>query len=103
MHAWPADIVVTVRGEADDLCPATEFFFTRNACEYAMHGRDGDYQCCPHGVTGPQVWMGGACQSVCLHVLWGFCPSTKMRASCAAVTVSLTPRVGPLMERTGAL
>ena len=27
---------------------------TQDVCEYTLHGRDGDYQCCPHGVTPPQ-------------------------------------------------
>jgi hypothetical protein len=45
---------VTVRGSVEDLCPAVSFMHSRNACEYAMHGHDGDFQCCPHGVTRPQ-------------------------------------------------
>jgi hypothetical protein len=48
------DFVITVRGEVSDLCPATVFFQSQDACEYAMHGRSGDFQCCPHGITQPQ-------------------------------------------------
>lgn len=50
----PIDLVITVRGAVDQLCPAVGFMQTQDVCEYALHGRDGDYQCCPHGVTPPQ-------------------------------------------------
>lgn len=49
----PIDLVITVRGNQDELCPAPLFMYTNNTCEYALHGRDGDYQCCPHGITPP--------------------------------------------------
>ena len=48
------DFVVTVRGTVVDLCPATVFMQDEYACEYSLSGRDGDFQCCPHGITPPQ-------------------------------------------------
>ncbi|GAX81198.1 hypothetical protein CEUSTIGMA_g8631.t1, partial [Chlamydomonas eustigma] len=48
------DFVITVRGNVSELCPATVFFQSQDACEYAMHGRSGEFQCCPHGITQPQ-------------------------------------------------
>jgi len=26
-----------------------------NACEYSLSGRNGKFQCCPHGITKPQM------------------------------------------------
>ena len=51
--AAPIDLVITVRGAVSELCPAVLFMDTPQVCEYALHGRDGDYQCCPHGITPP--------------------------------------------------
>ncbi|PNH06258.1 hypothetical protein TSOC_007379, partial [Tetrabaena socialis] len=47
----PIDFVITVRGKVDSLCPANEFLHSDNACEFTMHGKDGDQHCCPHGAT----------------------------------------------------
>ncbi|KAG2439400.1 hypothetical protein HXX76_004757 [Chlamydomonas incerta] len=47
----PIDFVVTVRGLIPSLCPANEFLHSPNACEFAMHGKDEDTHCCPHGAT----------------------------------------------------
>ncbi|KAG2490586.1 hypothetical protein HYH03_010980 [Edaphochlamys debaryana] len=47
----PIDYVVTVRGKVDALCPANEFLHSPAACEFALHGKDEDTHCCPHGAT----------------------------------------------------
>ena len=50
----PVDVVITVRGKVDALCPANEFLHSSAACEFAMHGKYADTQCCPHGATKRQ-------------------------------------------------
>ena len=57
----PVDFVVTVRGAVDQLCPAVTYMQTDNVCEYALNGRNGDFQCCPHGITTGQAPPSDCC------------------------------------------
>lgn len=47
----PIDLVITVRGKVDSLCPANQYLYSPAACEFVIHGKDADTHCCPHGAT----------------------------------------------------
>lgn len=58
VKSFPYDVHIVVEGETEELCPAAGYMYSRNTCEYSMTGVDpsptgGD--CCPHGLTTPQV------------------------------------------------
>lgn len=44
-------IVVTVVGQATELCPAATLLKASTTCEYVVSGTSGGSDCCPHGLT----------------------------------------------------
>ena len=77
-HNIAYDFVVTVRGAVDELCPATVFMQDTTACEYSLNGRNGKFQCCPHGITPPQ----GPPNECCIDDL----NESPYRCGCLAMT-----------------